>query len=176
MAHSSKAKASRMSAAHRRQLARTMMEPSSVEDVVDAIATFAKRSDAKVYVERRADGLRWSPAHPGGPYAILREVARFLDLDHHTLVVGSAALNGTSVAAPKPRRMPKPAAWSFMAPSVDKNAVMKTLARLTTPDRRPHPRSREQTFMKNLLAGSIPEGTKTLGSDVTKSTPLRIWH
>jgi len=136
-----RAKASQMSAARRRKLARTMMEPSSAEDVVDAIATFARRSDAQVYVERRGDGFRWSPVG-SGPYAVTREIARLLDLDYHSLIVGCAAVKAASVAAPEGPQMPEPAAWLFIAPSAHKNAVMTALASLTAADRPPHTRSR----------------------------------
>lgn len=39
------------------------------------------------YVERRADVYRWSPAHRGGPYPLLRVVAKLLDVDYHGLVL-----------------------------------------------------------------------------------------
>ena len=44
------------------------------------------------YVERRGAVFRWSPAHRGGPYPLLRTVAKILDLDYHGLVVGCSGL------------------------------------------------------------------------------------
>ena len=107
-----------------------MMEPSSIRDVAVAIAAFAKRSDAKVYIERRGDGYRWSPAHPGGPYPILREVARFLELDHHRLIVGCAAVDDLSVVAPEGPRMPKAVASVVVKSPRDKSAVARALKML----------------------------------------------
>ena len=39
------------------------------------------------YVERRADVYRWSPAHRGGPYPLLRTVAKALGINHYGLVL-----------------------------------------------------------------------------------------
>ena len=78
-----------------------------------------------MYAERRGDGYR--PAHRGGPYPLLREVARFLDLDHRSLIVGCAAVDGWTIIAPEGPRMPKAPAWAFISASGDKNAVKKAL-------------------------------------------------
>jgi hypothetical protein len=119
-----------MDETRRRELAATMMEPSPVGDVADAVATFAKRSSAKVYVERCSNGYRWSPAHAGGPYPLLREVALFLDRDHHGLVIGCAAVDGYSIVAPEGPNMPKPRAWAFLTSPADDAVVAEELARL----------------------------------------------
>ena len=39
------------------------------------------------YVERRSDLYRWSPAHRGGPYPLLRVVAKLQGIDYHELVL-----------------------------------------------------------------------------------------
>lgn len=47
------------------------------------------------YVERRPGLYRWSPAHRGGPYPLLRVVAKFLNVDHHGLVVTCRCVSET---------------------------------------------------------------------------------
>ena len=58
---------------------------------LDEIATAVAAASGKVrliYVERRgADKYRWSPAHRGGPYPLLRETARLLGVSHHGFVL-----------------------------------------------------------------------------------------
>lgn len=112
-----------MDEARRRDLANTMTKASTLEDVAEAIAAFGEHTYANVYVERRDGGYRWSPAHAGGPYPLLREVARFLDLDHHALIVPFATMDGRTVVSPEGPRMSRPEAWAFIAPSADRRAV-----------------------------------------------------
>lgn len=116
-----------MNEARRRKLAGTMMEPSRLGDVVDAIATFGSRPHAKVYVERRGSGYRWSVAHRGGPYPLLREVARFLDVEPHAIIVPCAAVDGWTIVAPEGPRMPRASAWAFITASADRRAIAKAI-------------------------------------------------
>ena len=48
------------------------------------------------YVERRADVYRWSPAHRGGPYPLLRVTAKLLGVDHRELVLPFRGLPKTA--------------------------------------------------------------------------------
>ncbi len=51
-----------------------------------------------VWVGRRGAEFRWSPATRGGPYPLLRMVARYLELDHYSLAVkGVEALDGWTI-------------------------------------------------------------------------------
>ena len=61
-------------------LIRSTREWSSLEEVALAVSV-ASESERRIYVERRSDLYRWSLAHPGGGYPILRITARFLRVD-----------------------------------------------------------------------------------------------
>ena len=82
----------------RRRLAATMMEPHPLEAVAEAMTHV--RPGAKVYVERRSEGYRWSIASKGGPYPLLRELALYLDLPHTSLAVPFDTVDGWAVAWP----------------------------------------------------------------------------
>ncbi len=42
---------------------------------------------------------RWSPAHRGGPYPLLRTVAKLLDLNHHAVVLPFETHDGFCVVS-----------------------------------------------------------------------------
>lgn len=109
-----------------------MSQPSPLARVAWAIATFAERSSARVHVERRPSGYRWGPAHPGGPYANLREVARFLGIDAHGVVVHSGALEGQSVVMPPDAPTPR-AARAFIVPTTDRAALARAIEAALSP-------------------------------------------
>ena len=114
-----------MDDARRRKLARTMAEPSQLDDVIEAIAAFAKVSNCKVQVEQYGSPLkkfRWAIVHGGGPYPLLREVARFLEVDHHSIIVEAKAVDGQSVVAPM-RPIRRPTRRAMITPSSDKAVV-----------------------------------------------------
>ena len=71
----------------RAKLVRTTRKPTRREDVIDAIVHFTTTGGTHVHVERFEDGCRWSPAHRGGGYPLLRAVARFLGADHRRITV-----------------------------------------------------------------------------------------
>jgi hypothetical protein len=82
--------------------------PSPVDQVAAAIAAFSEYPGS-VYVERFGDAWRWSPAHRGGSYPLLRVVARFMRIDHDRIMVpfrtvedGWAVLNLEDGVAAKP--------------------------------------------------------------------------
>lgn len=104
MAHPPGALANRERAA----LIDTTRVPSSLERVATAIAIYTEHAGS-VYVERFGDRWRWSPAHRGGAYPLLRVVSRFLRVDHHRIIVpfrtvedGRAALNREDGNGPEP--------------------------------------------------------------------------
>lgn len=66
---------------------------SDLATVADAIGR-ASAINGPVYVERRGTLYRWSLTHRGGPYPLLRETAKLLGLDHHTLVLPFRAVEG----------------------------------------------------------------------------------
>lgn len=115
-----------MDEARRRKLADTMTGLSELDDVLEAMAALGSRSFVKCYAERQGSRYRWSIAHRGGPYPLLREVARFLDLPHTSLLVGTTGVEGwTVVADPDGRR---PDAWTFIEPSGDVGELRTRLA------------------------------------------------
>jgi len=70
---------------------------STPEEVAKAIAV-ASETERHLYVERRGDAYRWSLAHKGGAYPLLRITARFLGVDYRSIFIGFRTLsNGYSV-------------------------------------------------------------------------------
>ena len=73
---------------------------------LDVIATAVAAASARtrlIYVERRGNVYRWSPAHRGGPYPLLRETAKVLGADHHELIVPCRGLpNGIGIVDAEP--------------------------------------------------------------------------
>lgn len=103
-----------------------MTGPSELDDVLEAMAALGRRSAVKCYVERHGSRYRWSIAHGGGPYPLLREVASFLELPHTSLVVGTTAVEGWTVIADSHEGLPD--AWAFIETSGDRGELR---ARLT---------------------------------------------
>lgn len=74
--------------------------PSTFEEITAAIGTYVEHSGS-VYVERLEEKWRWSPAHRGGVYPLLREVARFMRVDHYRIIVPfKTVANGWAVVKP----------------------------------------------------------------------------
>ena len=91
-----------MDESRRRWLTDSIMSGSTLEHVAEAIASHAPSGEC-VYVERRGAEYRWSPAHAGGPYPLLRTVAVILEVDYHALILPCGAVEGrTVVNAPVP--------------------------------------------------------------------------
>ena len=87
---------------------------SPLHEVVEAVSV-ASGEIRLVYVERRDDLYRWSPAGTGGGYPILRIVARFLRLSHHDVLVGFRTLpDGTAIHASEPEDFDVPDVWSLI--------------------------------------------------------------
>lgn len=73
----------------RANLFRSVFHLSPLEEVAEAI-TVAIEMFHEIYVERRGDQWRWSLAHKGGPYPLLRISAQFLQMDYCLLAgIGS---------------------------------------------------------------------------------------
>ena len=79
----------------RQRLARSMVVPSSLESVAEAVAA-ATEWERRIYVERLGDLWRWRLISDGGPYPLLRNTANFLRMDYRALVVGAEAGPGGS--------------------------------------------------------------------------------
>ena len=70
----------------RRLLWRSVRRVSSLSVVAEAVADASQTCNA-VHLERWSSGWRWSPAHRGGGYPLLRTVARHLNVEHHLLIL-----------------------------------------------------------------------------------------
>jgi hypothetical protein len=78
-------------------LTRSIFDPAPLEDVAEALFVASER-EGSVYVERFDDCYRWSLAHRGGAYPLLRITARFLQMDYTALAVGfRTVLDGWTV-------------------------------------------------------------------------------
>ena len=79
-----------------------------------AIAT-ASEIERHLYIERRGELFRWSLAHRGGSYPLLRITARFLDVDYQRIYVGFRTLpNGYSIICENPSDFDDPDAWCIL--------------------------------------------------------------
>jgi hypothetical protein len=92
----------------RLQLLQSVFEPSSLATVAEAVAAVTEH-ETQVYVERLSDGWRWSLAHRGGSYPLLRITARFLQVEHHKIIIGFRTLpDGFSVLCDDPKVVEQP--------------------------------------------------------------------
>lgn len=92
----------------RRRLLRSIFEPSSLAAVAEAVSV-ATEHESEIYVERLSDGWRWSLAHRGGGYPLLRITARFLQVEHHKILIGFRTLpDGHAVLCEDPAAVRSP--------------------------------------------------------------------
>jgi hypothetical protein len=87
---------------------------SPIEAVAEAVSA-ASETMNRVYVERRSDLYRWSPAHSGGCYPLLRITALFLGADHQRIYIGFRTLpDGTSILCEDPGAVEEPDRWTLV--------------------------------------------------------------
>jgi len=106
---------------------------SALEVVAQAVSV-ASGTERRIYVERRADLYRWSLAHPGGGYPLLRVTARFLGVDYHRIYVGFRTLpDGTAIICEDPGGVEEPDGWSLLdlPAAVDPAAAAELMASAT---------------------------------------------
>jgi hypothetical protein len=100
--------------AHRLELLRSVFEPSSLDEVSDAVA-IASEHERRLYVERVDGGYRWSLTHPGGSYPLLRITARFLRVDYAHIAIGFRAVtDGVYVLCANPQEPTRTEAWAVV--------------------------------------------------------------
>jgi hypothetical protein len=100
--------------AHRLELLRSVFQPSSLDDVAEAVAA-ASEHERRIYVERVDGGYRWSLTHPGGGYPLLRITARFLRVDYTSFAVGfHTVADGVCVLSGDPGEATRPKAWAVV--------------------------------------------------------------
>jgi len=98
----------------RRRLLRSVYEPSSLDEVAEAVAV-ATEDENRIYVERIGSAYRWSLTDPGGMYPLLRITARFLRIDYHRIIIGFRAVaDGIYVLAGDPESDQDPDAWAVL--------------------------------------------------------------
>jgi hypothetical protein len=101
----------------RARLIRSVFEPSPIDVVAEAVSV-AWNSAPAIYVERLEHNYRWSLAHKGGPYPLMRVAARFLQMDHHFLLIGFRTVeDGYAVLAEDPEHQPAAGASAILSPS-----------------------------------------------------------
>jgi hypothetical protein len=88
---------------------------SELEEVALAVS-IASESEHRIYVERRGHQYRWSLAHPGGAYPLLKITARFLGIDYTRIYVGFRTLpDGIAIICDDPQALEKPDAWVLLS-------------------------------------------------------------
>jgi hypothetical protein len=98
----------------RQRLARSIFQPSSLDELVEAVAV-ATEDENRLYVERIGSAYRWSLTDPGGMYPLLRITARFLRIDYHRIVIGFRAVaEGVYVLCEDPADPDQPDAWGVL--------------------------------------------------------------
>ena len=96
-----------------------MTTMSEFEDVVLAITYVTNPAHHTVYVERRGGRFRWSFAHRGGPYPLLREVASYAGIPHDQIVLATETVDGWTVARAEPVPPEPVDAHGFIQPASD---------------------------------------------------------
>ena len=90
---------------------------SPLEEVALAVSV-ASETERLIYVERRSDLYRWSLAHRGGGYPILRITARFLHVDYGRIFVGFRTLpHGMATMCEDPSVVEEPDDWAILEPT-----------------------------------------------------------
>ena len=103
----------------RRRLIRSVFEPSPLEEVAVAVTIASLEEAGDIYVERTKGRYRWSLAHRGGPYPLLRIVARFLHGDHQLAMIGYwTTPDGWCIWVKDPGARVEPDAFAVLRPSV----------------------------------------------------------
>lgn len=104
-----------------------MTEFGDLETVVAAIAVFGAQRSGTVYVERLGSRYRWSIAHRGGAYPLLREVAAFLGVPYHSLAVPFRTVQGWTVVRPEPNPGKRVGGGAFVEAATESSTVRKRI-------------------------------------------------
>jgi hypothetical protein len=87
---------------------------SPIDTVAKAVST-ASETMNQIYIERQSNLYRWSPAHSGGSYPLLRITARFLGADYHRIYIGFRTLpDGTSIICEDPDAPEERGQWTLL--------------------------------------------------------------
>ena len=111
-------------------LADGIFETCTPERAAEQIARFGDHRVARVYVERRDNAYRWSIAHRGGAYPLLRELARFLDVPYGSIILPFGTVDGWAIVL-APDLAGEPDAWGIIEPSNDVSTNLERLLEAT---------------------------------------------
>jgi hypothetical protein len=103
---------------------------SPLEDVAKAVAV-ASELEHRIYIEQRSGLYRWSLAHAGGGYPLLRVSARFLGVDYQRIYVGFRTLpDGTAILCDDPGEVEEPDTWALLdvPDTIDPQATAELIA------------------------------------------------
>lgn len=95
-------------------LPESILRCARLEVIVRAVA-MASGKTRFIYVERRGSLFRWSPAHRGGGYPLLRETARILGVDWHRIILPFRTLpTGLAIVDAEPKYPAPPDSWTVL--------------------------------------------------------------
>jgi len=120
----------------RQRLWESVRRVSTLERVCEAMSA-ATAGNRAFHVERWTTGWRWSPAHRGGAYPLLRVVAQYLGIPYQTVLLpfetnasGYAVVPHSKRARSGPQRT---TTLKFDGPADEHEVRTRILAALTAP-------------------------------------------
>jgi hypothetical protein len=119
-----------MDHAQRQRLASSIFATCTIELTAEQIALFAVPRFSKVYVERRGNAYRWSIAHRGGAYPLLRELALLLDVPNTAIVLPFYTVDGWAIVRTADLNG-DPDSWALIEPSTDVSINVERLLAAT---------------------------------------------
>lgn len=96
------------------RLAQSTFKPAPLDEVALTVAAASEHKE-DIYVERRGDLWRWSLAHSGGPYPLLRITARFLEADYTKINIECLTVGEWTILNSHPELTDAPDAWTIIA-------------------------------------------------------------
>jgi len=114
----------------RSRLADGIFATCTSERAAEQITRFGAHQFARIYVERRDDAYRWSIAHRGGAYPLLRELARFLDVPYESIILPFGTVDGWAMVL-APDLSGPPDAWGIIESSTDLSTNLERLLAAT---------------------------------------------
>ena len=92
----------------------SMLRGARLDAIVRAVAA-ASGKTRLIYVERRGSLFRWSLAHRGGAYPLMRETAKVLGVDHHRIILPFRTLpTGLAIVNAEPPYSSPADGWTML--------------------------------------------------------------
>lgn len=114
----------------RSRLADGIFATCTPDRAAEQITRFGVHQFARIHVERRDNAYRWSIAHRGGAYPLLRELARFLDVPYESIILPFGTVDGWAIVL-APDVDGKPDASGIIEPSTDTSTNLERLLAAT---------------------------------------------